>query len=80
MSPKLPPVKASVLVKIFKSQGFVVARQKGSHISMSKQGCLRPIIIPDHGKKEVNPGVYQNNMRTAGMSRDKFFELYDKYK
>lgn len=75
--PKLTPVSYKILVKIFESLGYVKARQKGSHISMVKSGSPRPIIVPAHA--EVSIGVIQSCLRTAGIDRDEYFNLLDKY-
>ena len=49
-----------------------VLKEKGSHRSYSKPGCLRPIIIPAY--KEVDDDIIHANMRTAKMSRDDYFK------
>jgi len=45
------PLNAKELVKLFKKEGYKVAKGqgKGSHIKMSKTGKL-PVIIPNHGE------------------------------
>ncbi|MFP4195111.1 MAG: hypothetical protein ACLFRO_09245 [Desulfobacterales bacterium] len=47
-------------------------------MSYSKKGCLRPVIIPKY--KEVDVDIIKANMRTAGMSREQFFEYLEKCK
>jgi len=71
--PALRPVDWKTLVRVFELDGFAKERIRGSHISMVKPGVLRPVVIPK--KKEVLVPVIKNNMRTAGMSRERFFEL-----
>lgn len=71
--PKLTPVDWRTLVKIFEADGFKKDRSHGSHIAMVKAGVLRPVIIPMYD--EVGRDIILNNMRTAGMSRDRYFEL-----
>lgn len=70
--PKLTPQPASKLVRVFERFGFAVSKRRpGDHIAMRKDGAARPIIIPD--KKDVPVFIIQNNLRTAGVSRDEFF-------
>ena len=70
---KLTPVDWRTLVRIFEADGFSLERQKGSHLSLTKPGILRPVVIPQHD--EIGLDIIKNNMRTAGMSRERYFEL-----
>jgi predicted RNA binding protein YcfA (HicA-like mRNA interferase family) len=74
--PRLTPVSWKVLESIFLKDGFVFEGQVGSHRTYSKQGIARPVVIPSH-KKPVSINAIISNMKTAGMSRDRFFELLD---
>lgn len=38
-----------------------------------KPGVLRPVIIPKY--REIGLDIIKSNMRTAGMSRDRYLEL-----
>ncbi|HYE70613.1 MAG TPA: type II toxin-antitoxin system HicA family toxin [Aquabacterium sp.] len=73
MPPKLAPTDWKTLKKIFEADGFVYERTVGSHMSFSKPGVLRPIVIPKYD--EVPVFIIKGLMRTAGMSRDRYFEL-----
>jgi predicted RNA binding protein YcfA (HicA-like mRNA interferase family) len=57
--------------------GFKVNRQKGDHISMTKPGCPRPMIIKT-SPRLVPVTHIRTNMTTAGMSRERYFELSEK--
>ncbi len=74
---KITPLDYRKLIKIFELDGFKVSRQKGDHISMVKEGVKRPLIIKTSPKK-VPVTHIRTNMTTAGMSRERFFELLDK--
>ncbi len=71
--PKLTPTDWSTLVRIFEADGFRKVRQKGSHISMKKSGVKRPVVIKK--SKNVSVDNIKSNMKTAGMSRERYFEL-----
>jgi predicted RNA binding protein YcfA (HicA-like mRNA interferase family) len=74
--PKLTPVDWKTLVRIFEQDGFKQERQKGSHIVLSKLGVKRAIVIPTYDALGVD--IITSNMRTAGMSRERYFELLKK--
>ena len=61
---------------MFELEGFHVAHRKGDHISMVKPGIVRPLVIKCAPKK-VPVAHIRTNMTTAGMSRERFFELLD---
>ncbi len=73
--PRLTPVSWKTLVCIFEKDGFVFEREGKKHLVYSKPGVLRPVIIPKYD--EVGLDIIKANMRTAGMSRDRYFELLD---
>ncbi len=73
---KLVPVNYRILIRLFEREGFTVSRQKGDHISMTKPGVLRPLVIKT-SPHNVPVAHIRTNMTTAGMSRERFFELLD---
>ena len=76
--PRITPIPWRLLECIFLKYGFVFERQKGSHRSYTKKGVLRTVVIPTY--KEIDTEIIRQNMRTAGMVRDKYFELLKKCK
>lgn len=71
--PAIRPLHYSVLVKVFEHDGFTFNRQSGDHLVYIKAGVSRPIVIPTY--HEVPVFIIKNLLRTAGMSRDRYFEL-----
>ena len=71
--PSLNPIHWKVLECIFQKDGFVFERQQGDHKLYVKAGVARPIVIPTY--KEIDIEIIKSNMRTAGMSRRRYFEL-----
>lgn len=71
--PKITPSHWTVQERIFLADGFLFVRQEGSHRAYLKQGILRPVIIPTY--REVPVSIIRNNMKTAGMTRQRYFEL-----
>ncbi len=39
----------------------------------TKQGVLRPVVVPKY--RIIPIFIIKNDLRTAGMSRDRYFEL-----
>ena len=73
---KIIPIHYQKLIQIFELDGFEVKRQKGDHILMTKPGVSRPLVIKSSPKK-VPVTHIRTNMTTAGISRQRFFELLD---
>jgi predicted RNA binding protein YcfA (HicA-like mRNA interferase family) len=71
--PRITPIHWKVLECIFLKDGFVLERQGGDHRSYSKPGIARPVVIPTY--KELDLDIITANMRTAGMTRRRYFEL-----
>ena len=71
--PSLRPVSYKTLVRIFEADGFRCVRTEGDHMVFTKQGVARPVVIPKYST--VPTFIIRNNLRTAGMSRERYFEL-----
>ncbi|MFH1115208.1 MAG: type II toxin-antitoxin system HicA family toxin [Pseudomonadota bacterium] len=54
----------------FQSLGWSVARQRGSHVIMVKEGEIATLSVPDH--KEVAPGTLRSLVRAANLTMDQF--------
>ena len=74
--PKLKPTEWRVQVRVFAADGFAVERESGSHIVMTKFGVARPVIVPKY--PAVGIDIIRANMRTAHMSRERYFNLLAK--
>lgn len=73
--PKIVPIPASRLRKLFEKAGFKCVRIEGDHFVYTKEGTTRPVVIPDW--KEVPVFIIKNNLRTAGMTREEYFSLIE---
>lgn len=74
--PKIAPIPASRLRKVFEKAGFKCVRIEGDHFVYVKQGVIRPVVIPDWD--EVPVFIIKNNLRTAGLTREEYFSLLEK--
>lgn len=72
-APSLNSVGYKRAVKVFERLGYVVVRQKGSHIVMSKPGELYNIVIPAH--TPLAEGTLRNCIKLAGLTPAQFVRL-----
>ncbi len=70
---KLPAISGARCVTALKRIGFIVRRQKGSHIIMTRADPYAMVVVPDH--KTMKPGVLRGIIRDAGMTVDEFVTL-----
>jgi hypothetical protein len=73
---RIRPLHWKQLVCVFRQDGFTFRkRSRGgtSHWVGEKPGVARPVIVPEYD--EVSLDIIRANMRTAGMSRERFLEL-----
>ena len=71
--PQLRPVHYKRLVRVFEADGFRLSREEGDHMIFTKPGVLRPVVIPKYAAVPVF--IIRNNLRTAGVSRERCFQL-----
>ncbi|MBD2267774.1 type II toxin-antitoxin system HicA family toxin [Anabaena sp. FACHB-1391] len=70
---KLPIISGLECVKALEKIGFVVDRQRGSHIILVCEEPRTTISVPDY--KELDRGTLRGIIRQAGLSVDEFIEL-----
>lgn len=73
---KLTPLQYTTLVRIFERDGFQIVRQKGDHLVLTKPGVPRPLVIKT-SPRLVPVTHIRTNMTTAGMTRERYFQLLD---
>jgi predicted RNA binding protein YcfA (HicA-like mRNA interferase family) len=66
--PSLPHVSGSETVQALERLGFVVARQRGSHIVLRRGavGC----VVPNH--RELKVGTLAGVLKQAGLTAEEF--------
>jgi len=74
--PKIQPLSWQKLARVFELDGWESARIKGDHIAYVKPGLSRPVIIPKY--REIPVFIIKNNLKTAQISRERYFELLEK--
>jgi predicted RNA binding protein YcfA (HicA-like mRNA interferase family) len=68
--PDVPLLKPREVVKAFKKLGWEAARQKGSHIILTKDGHIATLSVPDHA--EVARGTLRALVARAGLTIGEF--------
>ena len=71
---RLPVVSGRQLVRALEKAGYVVDRQKGSHIILRHtQPPFRRVTVPDH--REVARGTLRAILREIGLTSDELADL-----
>ncbi len=70
MGSNIPIMSGRDVVGVFEKFGWSIARQKGSHIVMTKQNEIVTLSIPDH--REVARGTLRSLIRSANLTIDQF--------
>ena len=68
--PQLPVLSGRCVVRVFTKLGWEVARQRGSHIILVKEGAMATLSVPDH--REVARGTLRSLIRDAGLTVEEF--------
>ena len=69
----LPVVSGQNCVKALLKEGFVLKRQKGSHIILRREKPYCQVTVPNH--KVLDRGTLRSILRSADLSIEKFIEL-----
>jgi predicted RNA binding protein YcfA (HicA-like mRNA interferase family) len=69
--PGLPALSGEQVVRILGSFGWRVARRRGSHIILTKEGEIATLSVPSH--REVAKGTLRSLIRSAGLTVNEFF-------
>src|SRR2546425_1269216 len=72
---RITPVQHRKIVRVLELEGFVLARQRGSHMVFVKTGIERPVVVPQYDPLPVF--IIKNVLRTARISRERYFELLE---
>lgn len=70
---KLPVISGAECVKALEKIGFVVDRQRGSHIILVRENPKTTISVPAH--KELDRGTLRAIIRQSDLNVDEFINL-----
>jgi predicted RNA binding protein YcfA (HicA-like mRNA interferase family) len=74
--PPVPVLKPREVVKAFEKLGWEVARQRGSHIILTKDGHIATLSVPNH--REVARGTLRSLIARAGITLEEFLKAAGK--
>lgn len=73
---RITPVSYKILIKVFLEAGCEYKRKKGSHHVLRCPNCSRAVVIPEYS--EIDVEIIKNNLKTAGISREEYFEILER--
>ncbi len=73
--PPVPVLTPTQVVRAFQRIGWAVARQRGSHIILTKPGHLATLSVPNHA--EVARGTLRALVARAGLTVEEFVAALD---
>jgi predicted RNA binding protein YcfA (HicA-like mRNA interferase family) len=68
--PPIPLLRPSEVIKAFEKLGWSIARQRGSHIILTKPGNIATLSVPDH--PQVARGTLRSLISKAGITVEEF--------
>lgn len=77
MTTKLPILKADELIGALEKAGFLIIRQKGSHVRM-KHPDRRAVTVPVHPGRDVGRGLLRKVLRDDELAREEFVALLER--
>ena len=69
---KLPPISGKDTIKLLQKEGFIVVRQKGSHVSLHKKVDNKTMLVVVPMKEEIKKGTLLSIIKQAGLTREEF--------
>ena len=72
--PKLPILAGKIIIKKLIKHGYIITRQKGSHVRLRHNDFgFKPITVPLH--KTIKPGLLHQILKDAGLTIEEFVNL-----
>lgn len=72
--PKLSPIGGKDLIKKLGKVGFIVVRQKGSHVRLAHQDGRRT-SIPVHSGENVYQGLLKQILKDIGITPEAYLKI-----
>ena len=74
MTQRLPALRPQQVIRALERAGWQVHRQRGSHVSMRKEGVPFLITVPLH-RRDLPRGTLRDIIKDAGLTVQEFLEL-----
>lgn len=72
---KLPICSGEETIRVLKKAGWIQDRQRGSHVTLIKEGMAVVWTVPLH--RELGPGLLRSLIRKAGLTVTEFQEFLE---
>lgn len=69
-------LKPDRVIKAFERAGWMVRKQTGSHVKLTKEGSPYILSIPVHKGKPIKQGLLRDQIAKAGLTVEEFLKLY----
>jgi predicted RNA binding protein YcfA (HicA-like mRNA interferase family) len=73
---KLPSLTGKEIVSLLKKVGFIVERQRGSHVFL-KHDDGRATVVPIHSGERIGPGLLSKILRDVEMTKDELLKILE---
>lgn len=73
---KLPSLTGKDVVSLLKKVGFIVERQRGSHVFL-KHDDGRATVVPVHSGETIGPGLLSKILRDVEMTKDELLKILE---
>ncbi|MDX9798621.1 MAG: type II toxin-antitoxin system HicA family toxin [Bacteroidales bacterium] len=71
---KLPILTGLEIIKALEKNGFIIIRQKGSHVFLRQKNDNRTTIVPIHKGKDIDRSLLSKILNDAGLSIEEFIK------
>ena len=73
---KLPSLTGKKVVSLLKKVGFILERQRGSHVFL-KHDDGRATVVPVHSGETIGPGLLSKILRDVEMTKDELLKILE---
>ena len=71
---KLPILTGLQIIKRLKKNGFIIIRQKGSHVFLKHKNDSRTTIVPIHKSQDIDRALLRKILNDTEMSFEEFMK------
>lgn len=70
---RFPTLEGKEIVAVLVAFGFVIERQRGSHLFLKHPGG-RATVVPVHAGEAIGPGLFAKILRDTELTREDFLK------
>jgi len=70
---RFPALEGTEVIEILRGYGFVIDRQRGSHVFI-KHDDGRATVVPVHAGETIGPGLFAKILRDVELKREDFLK------